>query len=104
MGWRCAILGTASVLHNIQEFLCFSAWQNIGMARPGIYQATFVFTVIMLTVTVAAVLAVAVRERMKGVWGRLEGNRSMPRLVPAARSVSETPKIVSHASVIRGSP
>lgn len=69
MGWRCAILGTAFALHNIEEVLRFSAWREIGLAGPSVDRATFAFAVIMLTVTVAAVLAVAVLERMKGVWG-----------------------------------
>ncbi|MGC9371188.1 MAG: HXXEE domain-containing protein [Paracoccaceae bacterium] len=69
MGWRLAILGTAFALHNLEEVLRFDAWQDIGLAGPSVDQATFAVAVIMLTVTVAAALAAAVRERMNGVSG-----------------------------------
>lgn len=90
MGWRCAILGAAFALHNIEEVLRFSAWQNIGMARPGVDQATFAVAVIMLTVTVAAFLAVAVRERMKGVWGWIVAIIAGGLLVNAAGHVVQS--------------
>lgn len=39
------------------------------MARPGVDRATFAVAVIMLTVAVTAIPALAIRERLGRVWG-----------------------------------
>ena len=67
LGRRCAILGSAFALHGLEEIHRLRAWQNTGTARPGVDQVTFAVAVIMLTATVAAILALAIRDLMKRV-------------------------------------
>ena len=66
--WRLAILGTAFALHNLEEVLRFEAWRHVGKAGPPADLETFVAAVIMLTVIVAAILALAARDLMNSVW------------------------------------
>lgn len=71
MGWRLTLLSTAFALHNFEEVLRFEAWQTNGRATPAVDPATLAVAVIMLTVTVSVVLAMAVRDRMQGYWGSI---------------------------------
>jgi hypothetical protein len=72
-GRRLAIPGTAFALHNLEEVLRFEAWRHVGMAGPPVDRATFSVAVVMLTVAVGAILALAVRDLTNWVWGRMAG-------------------------------